>query len=80
MDPAIALYFRLQQMRPMPSSPLLEHPLILCIDDDDVALRVRKLLLGSAGYEVVTASTDEAGLEAFKQHPVDLVIADPFSK
>ena len=52
--------------------------LILCIDDADVALRVRKLVLSSAGYEVLTASSGEEGLEIFRQSPVDLVIADHF--
>ena len=52
--------------------------LILCIDDDDVALRVRRLLLSIAGYEVLTASSGEAGLEVLKRNPVDLVIADHF--
>jgi len=55
-----------------------QHPLVLCIDDADVALRVRKLLLTSAGYSVLTAISGEEGLEVFRQHPVDLVIADHF--
>ncbi len=54
------------------------QPLILCIDDAEVALRVRKLLLVSAGYSVLTASSGADGLTAFRQHPVDLVIADHF--
>lgn len=53
-------------------------PLILCIDDADIALRVRKLLLGSEGYNVLTANSGEDGLELFKQNPVELVIADHF--
>ena len=55
-----------------------EHPVVLCIDDDELALRVRKLLLSSAGYDVLTASSGEAGLEMLKQNPVNLVIADHF--
>src|SRR5271169_6346157 len=55
-----------------------EQPLVLCIDDDEIALRVRKLVLGSAGYEVLVAESGEAGLEVLKQNPVDLVIADHF--
>jgi len=54
------------------------QPLILCVDDAEVALRVRKLLLASAGYTVLTAASGEEGLETFKEHPVDLVIADHF--
>ena len=57
---------------------LSEKPLILCIDDAEVALRVRKLLLASAGYVVLTAASGEEGLEAFRQNPIDLVIADHF--
>jgi two-component system, OmpR family, response regulator CpxR len=55
-----------------------ERSVVLCIDDDEIALRVRKLVLGSAGYEVLVAASGEAGLEALKQNPVDLVIADHF--
>lgn len=55
-----------------------EHPVVLCIDDDELALRVRKLLLSSAGYDVITASSGEAGFEMLKQNPVNLVIADHF--
>ncbi len=55
-----------------------DKPLVLCIDDDEIALRVRRLVLGSAGYEVLVAASGEAGLEVLKQNPVDLVIADHF--
>jgi CheY-like chemotaxis protein len=57
---------------------VVERPLILCIDDAEVALRVRKLLLSSAGYSVLTATSGEEGLELFKQNSVQLVIADHF--
>jgi CheY-like chemotaxis protein len=54
------------------------EPLILCVDDSEVALRVRKLLLADAGYRVLTAASGEEGLELFRQNPVELVIADHF--
>jgi len=54
------------------------HPLVLCIDDAEIALRVRKLLLANAGYRVLTAASGEEGLELFKENPVELVIADHF--
>jgi CheY-like chemotaxis protein len=60
------------------SSAKTETRLILCIDDDDVALRVRKLLLSISGYSVLTASSGEAGLEVLRENPVELVIADHF--
>ena len=60
------------------TSTAAKHPLILCIDDADIALRVRKFLLTSEGYNVLTANSGEDGMELFKQNPVRLVIADHF--
>jgi CheY-like chemotaxis protein len=60
------------------SSTAAKPPFILCIDDADIALRVRTLLLGGEGYSVLTAKSGEDGLEVFKQNPIDLVIADHF--
>ena len=48
---------------------------ILCIDDNETALRVRRMLLESKGYRVLTASTAEAGTESVDSQ-VDLVILD----
>lgn len=59
-------------------SSSVKLPVILCIDDAEIALRVRKLLLVSAGYTVLTAASGGEGLEVFKQNPVELVIADHF--
>ena len=50
----------------------------MCIDDDDISLRVRKFLLASVGYNVLTANSGEGGFELFKQYPFELVIADHF--
>ena len=60
------------------SSAAVNLPLILCIDDADIALRVRKLLLAGTGYDVLTASSGEDGLDLFKQNRVKLVISDHF--
>jgi CheY-like chemotaxis protein len=60
------------------SSVPLPHPLILCIDDSEIGLRVRKMLLASLGYEVLTATTAKEGFELLKKNPVALVIADHF--
>jgi CheY-like chemotaxis protein len=49
---------------------------ILCIDDSDVGLFVRKLLLERQGHKVITATSAEDGLQVFKDEPVDLVISD----
>ncbi len=40
-------------MTSVSSSSGVKPLLILCIDDDDIVLRVRKLLLGSEGYNVL---------------------------
>ena len=61
----------------MSDSPV-RRPLVLCIDDAEVALRVRKLLLANAGYEVLTAASGEKGLGLFRDNPIELVIADHF--
>jgi len=60
------------------SASISARPLILCVDDAEVALRVRKLLLANAGYQVLTASSGEEGLEVFRENPIELVIADHF--
>ncbi len=63
----------------MNSSPVTgPRPLLLCIDDANVALRVKKLLLDRAGYEVLTAHSAEDGFELFQQNPIELVMADHF--
>jgi two-component system response regulator CpxR len=49
---------------------------ILCVDDEQMALSVRIMVLESAGYVVLTATNASQGLEAFRAHPVDLVITD----
>ncbi len=50
--------------------------LILCVDDEHIALQVRALLLSSAGYRVVTATSGKAAYEMFLINRVDLVIMD----
>jgi CheY-like chemotaxis protein len=51
-------------------------PLILCVDDEAVGLRVRQILLERAGYKVLTAIDGASGLELFTAHPVDVVVLD----
>jgi CheY-like chemotaxis protein len=51
-------------------------PLVLCVDDELVGLRVRQLLLERAGYKVLTAADGASGLELFATHPVDAVVLD----
>jgi CheY-like chemotaxis protein len=49
---------------------------VLCIDDEPSILKVRKLLLESAGYFVLTASNGKEGLDIFRSNLVDAVVVD----
>ena len=49
---------------------------ILCVDDEEVALALRRKVLEEAGYVVFTAATVSGALACFKSHPADLVITD----
>ena len=51
---------------------------ILIIEDDDAQRQLFKTTLEQAGYEVVTASNGEMGVQYFRQQPCDLVITDIF--
>jgi len=50
--------------------------MILCIDDEPIGLQVRKMLLESQGYKVLTATSGREGLELFATHPVSAVVLD----
>ncbi len=49
---------------------------ILCIDDEELGLLVRKLTLEAEGYEVTIASDGPSGLEMFSSQAFDLVLLD----
>ena len=49
---------------------------ILCIDDEEPALLLRRRLLERAGYRVFTALTGKEGIELFRFRPIDVVILD----
>ena len=49
---------------------------ILCIDDEEPALVLRRVLLENAGYRVLTALTGKQGIEVFRYQPIDVVILD----
>ena len=50
--------------------------LVLCVDDELVGLKVRKIVLERAGYEVLTAPDGPSGLDLFSEHPVQAVVLD----
>jgi CheY-like chemotaxis protein len=49
---------------------------LLCIDDDPMGLTLRKMLLESAGYEVLCAGDGVSGLVGFVSHEVAAVVLD----
>jgi len=55
---------------------LAAHRLVLCIDDEESGLAIRKLLLQEAGYEVVACSEPKKALALFLELQVCLVLLD----
>jgi DNA-binding response OmpR family regulator len=49
---------------------------ILIIEDDTSLFEVYQAMLGSTGFQVESATTGQAGLEAIKSTPPDLIILD----
>ena len=49
---------------------------ILCVDDDRGGLEVRRELLETSGYRVLTAQSGERGLGLFASHSIDAVVLD----
>lgn len=50
--------------------------LVLCVDDELIGLKVRKILLERAGYRVLTAPDGSSGLELFSNEPIEAVVLD----
>ncbi len=50
--------------------------IILCVDDNEQALSIRKVMLETRGYRVITASNGREALEIFERGGVDLVLTD----
>ena len=49
---------------------------ILCVDDNEQSLSIRKVLLETRGYRVVTCQNGDEALTRFKRGGIDLVLAD----
>jgi two-component system, OmpR family, response regulator CpxR len=49
---------------------------ILCVDDNEQSLSIRKVLLETRGYRVVTCQNGDDALTRFKRGGIDLVLAD----
>lgn len=49
---------------------------ILCVDDNEQALSIRKVMLETRGYRVLTCTNGLHALETFQKGGVDLVLSD----
>jgi CheY-like chemotaxis protein len=60
----------------IPGGKMRPKRTILCVDDNEQALSIRKLMLETRGYRVLACSNGHNALELFKQGGVDLVLSD----
>jgi CheY-like chemotaxis protein len=51
-------------------------PFILCIEDNEMYLRLRKAVLEEAGYTVLGATNETEALQMLSEAPVCLVLSD----
>jgi CheY-like chemotaxis protein len=49
---------------------------VLCVDDEVIGLRVRKIMLEGHGFRVLTATSGEQGLAILDKQPIDLLVLD----
>jgi two-component system, OmpR family, response regulator CpxR len=49
---------------------------ILCIDDSEQSLSIRKFMLETRGYRVLSAASGREALDIFQQGSIDLVLTD----
>ena len=49
---------------------------ILCVDDNEQSLSIRKVMLETRGYRVLTCTGGQQALERFKKGGIDLVLTD----
>lgn len=56
--------------------PKTKQMTILCIDDDETGLLIRKMMLESEGYQVLIAGSGQKGLQVLASQHVDAIILD----
>ena len=54
----------------------MSRPVILCIDDEDLGLEIRKMVLEREGFSVLTAHDGQSGLSMFDTERIDAVVVD----
>lgn len=52
------------------------RPLILCLEDNEFYLRLRKTVLEQDGYKIISVSTAKDALATLREAPVCMVLAD----
>jgi CheY-like chemotaxis protein len=57
-------------------SAIRSRSVILCIDDQQTGLELRKRMLEKAGYSVLTAASAHRALETFRANHIDLVLTE----
>jgi CheY-like chemotaxis protein len=55
---------------------LPDRTVILCVDDEETPLLLRRLVLQKAGYEVITATSAAQALQIVASSGIDLVLSD----
>ena len=54
---------------------MCKRDLILCVDDEENQLAVRKLVLEKVGYSVLTANSGQEALDLLALHQINLVLS-----
>ena len=49
---------------------------ILCVDDNEQSLSIRKIMLETRGYRVVTSKNGREAIDVFQRGGIDLVLSD----
>ena len=49
---------------------------ILCVEDEEVQLQLRRMVLEDAGFHVLTAQSGKQAIDMFRKNRVDAVILD----
>ena len=63
-------------MTAAPGEEMKVKKTILCVDDNEQNLSVRKVILETRGYRVVACNNGQDALAAFRQGGIDLVLSD----
>src|ERR1700748_1551288 len=62
--------------RPRSRTVPVSRPVILCIDDEDLGLEIRKMVLEREGFTVLTAKAGQTGISVFDTEQIDAVVLD----